>query len=136
TVVERPARIAETELRLQQLIDATRSALDHAPTIRANAVLRPDDRPVRRTTVARLLKDRRLRRLPGHRIADEHLTTGGAGHYTVLTPAEITGTAPVGSHRIDRAVLHTAYEHAYYTQPGDSDVTATPSIGPYDDGEG
>ncbi|WP_440554022.1 hypothetical protein ACSP97_22850 [Streptomyces sp. SCPE 10] len=136
TVVERPARISETELRLQQLIDATRSALDHAPTIRANAVLRPDDQPARRTTVARLLKDRRLRRLPGHRIAAEHLLTGGAGHYTVLTPAEITGSAPVGSHRIDRAVLHTTYEHAYFTEPGDIVVTATPSFGAYVDDEG
>ncbi|MFI9116475.1 hypothetical protein [Streptomyces venezuelae] len=136
TVVERPARIAETELRLQQLIDATRSALDHTPTIRSNAVLRPDDRPVRRTTVARLLKNRRLRRLPGHRIAGEHLLTGGAGHYTVLTPAEITGSAPVDSHRIDRAVLLNAYEHAYFTEPGDIVVTATPSFGAYVDDEG
>ncbi|MDX3607930.1 hypothetical protein PV702_16085 [Streptomyces sp. FL06-04B] len=136
TVVERPARISETELRLQQLIDATRSALDHAPTIRANAVLRPDDQPARRTTVARLLKDRRLRRLPGHRIAAEHLLTGGAGHYTVLTSAEITGSAPVDSHRIDRAVLLNTYEHAYFTEPGDIVVTATPSFGAYVDDEG
>ncbi|NEC16585.1 hypothetical protein G3I34_30810 [Streptomyces sp. SID8014] len=136
TVVERPARISETELRLQQLIDATRSALDHAPTIRANAVLRPDDQPARRTTVARLLKDRRLRRLPGHRIAAEHLLTGGAGHYTVLTPAEITRSAPIDSHRIDRAVLLNTYEHAYFTEPGDIVVTATPSFGAYVDDEG
>ncbi|WP_405991130.1 hypothetical protein [Streptomyces sp. NBC_00986] len=136
TVVERPARISETELRLQQLTDATRSALDHAPTIRANAVLRPDDQPTRRTTVARLLKDRRLRRLPGHRIAAEHLLTEGAGHYTVLTAAEITGSAPVDSHRIDRAVLLNTYEHAYFTEPGDIVVTATPSFGAYVDDEG
>ncbi|MBC9717990.1 hypothetical protein H9Y04_36205 [Streptomyces sp. TRM66268-LWL] len=134
-VIERPARISDLELRLQQLVDATLSELSAAEAIRTHAVLRSDDRPARRTTVVRLIKERRLRRLPGHRIAAEHLSVPG-GHYTVLTPEEIVGSAPVGGRRMDRAVVHTMYEHAEFTEPGDVVVTATPSFGAYVDDEG
>ncbi|WP_369392728.1 hypothetical protein AB5J72_37985 [Streptomyces sp. CG1] len=134
-VIERPARISDLELQLQQLVDTTLSELTDSEAIRTRAVLRPDNRPARRTTVARLVKERRLRRLPGHRIAAEHLSMPG-GHYTVLTPEEIIGSAPVGGRRIDRAVLHTTYEHAEFTERGDVVVTATPSFGAYVDAEG
>ncbi len=131
-VNERPARISELELTVEQLREQGRG--DHSDPIRTNAVLRPEEQPVRRTTVAHLLKERRLRRLPGHRLAPEHITAHG--HYSVLTPAEVIGVAPVGGRRIDRAVLLTAYEHAEFTEPGDIVVTTNPTFGAYVDEEG
>ncbi|MGW4632395.1 hypothetical protein [Nocardia sp. NPDC004415] len=131
-VEERPAQISELELTIEQLREQDRA--DQSNPIRTRAMLRPENHPVRGTTVARLLKERRLRRLPGHRIAAEHITTDG--HYPVLTSAEVTGAAPVGGRRIDRSVLLTVYQHAEFTEPGDIVVTANPSFGAHVDEEG
>ncbi|MET7522632.1 hypothetical protein [Streptomyces sp900116325] len=126
-VVERPARISDLEQRLADLQQQTRLHADLRAAMRIQAVLRPEDQAVRRTTVRRLLEERRLRRRPGHRIAPEHLTADG--HYAVLGPDEILGTARLGSRRIDRGLLLTAYEHAQFTEPGDVVVTTSPRFG-------
>ncbi|MEV8389806.1 MULTISPECIES: hypothetical protein [unclassified Streptomyces] len=133
-VIERPARISDLEQHLTELQERDRGRRDLRAALNAQAVLRPEDQPVRRTTVWRLLKGRRLRRRPGHRIAAEHLSA--EGHYPVLTPDEILGTARLGSRRIDRGLLLTAYEHAQFTEPGDIVVTANPRFGVYVDEEG
>lgn len=133
-VVERPVRISELELRLVELSEQARREYDLRAALRTHAVLRPAEAKVRRTTVARLVKERRVRRLPGHRIAPEHLTADG--HYSVLTPAEVVGSAPVGSRRMDRGVRFTVYERAEFTEPGDIVVTAQPEFGAYVDAEG
>lgn len=129
-VVERPVRISELEIRLEELL-AQRNLSD-GPALRTYAALRPEGRPVQRTTIGRMLKERRLRLLPGHRIAPEHLISGG--DHPVLTPAEITGDAPVGGRTIDRLVFASAYEHAKFTRPGD--IVVTPDFGVYVDAEG
>ncbi|MER5480849.1 hypothetical protein ABT026_28310 [Streptomyces sp. NPDC002734] len=131
TVAERPAVIADLERRLTELHERAQA---RAPHPAAQAVMRPESDPVRRTTVMQLLHARRLRRRPGHRFAAEHLTE--RGHYTVLTPEEVLGTARVGGRRLDRGVLLTAYEHAQFTEPGDLVVTAHPRFGVYVDMEG
>ncbi|THV22098.1 N-6 DNA methylase [Glycomyces paridis] len=131
-VAERPARISELEVRLESLAEQARS--QNEPGLRTHAALRPEGRPVRRTTVGHLLKTHRLRRLPGHRIAPEHVT--GKGRYPVLGPDEVTGALPIGSRRIDREILFTAYEHAIFTEPGDIVVTANPRFGAIVDEEG
>ncbi|MFE9658660.1 N-6 DNA methylase [Streptomyces sp. NPDC005955] len=133
-VIDRPALISELEVRLSRLTDAAHRQHDQRQELRTHAALRPADRPIRRITVTRLIKERRLRKLPGHRIDTEHLRP--EGRYDVLTPAEITGTAPVGTHRIDRAVLMKTYEHAQFTEPGDVVITVTPRFGVYVDEEG
>lgn len=134
SVIERPARISELEQRLTELHEQARHRTDLRAALGAQAVLRPEDQPVRRTTVRRLLAERRLRRRPGHRIAAEHLTA--EGHYPVLTPDEILDATRRGSRRIDRGVLLTAYEHAQFTEPGDIVVTTNPRFGVYVDEEG
>ncbi|MFG3304680.1 hypothetical protein [Streptomyces wuyuanensis] len=127
-VIERPARISELEQHLTELQEQTRrQQTDLRAALRIQAVLRPEDQPVRRTTVRRLLEQRRLRKRPGHRIAPEHLSA--EGHYPVLGPDEILGTMRHGSRRIDRGLLLTAYEHAQFTEPGDVVVTASPRFG-------
>ncbi|GAA0664623.1 hypothetical protein GCM10009535_50430 [Streptomyces thermocarboxydovorans] len=131
TVVERPEVISELERRLIELQERSHTAELRLP---AQAELRPENQPVRRTTVACLLRTRRLRRRPGHRFAPEHLTPDG--HYTVLTPEEILGTARIGGRRIDRGVFLTTYGHAQFTEPGDLVVTAHPHFGVYVDTEG
>ncbi|MER5691155.1 hypothetical protein ACWDBO_05905 [Streptomyces mirabilis] len=134
-VMERPARISDLEQRLTELQEqARRQQADLRAALRIQAVLRPEDQPVRRTTVRRLIEERRLRRRPGHRIAPEHLNA--EGHYPVLAPDEILGTARLGSRRIDRGLLLTAYEHAQFTEPGDIVVTANPRFGVHVDEEG
>ncbi|MFE0546552.1 hypothetical protein [Streptomyces sp. NPDC058891] len=133
-VIERPARISDLEQRLTELYEQARQRADLRETLGARAVLRPEDQPVRRTTVRRLLAERRLRRRPGHRIAEEHLSA--EGHYTVLTPDEVLGTARPGSRRIDRGVFLTGYEHAQFTEPGDIVVTTSPRFGAYVDEAG
>ncbi|MGW7258694.1 hypothetical protein [Streptomyces sp. NPDC054834] len=133
-VIERPARISDLERRLTELYEQARQRADLRATLGARAVLRSEDQPVRRTTVRRLLAERRLRRRPGHRIAEEHLSA--EGHYTVLTPDEILGTARPGSRRIDRGVFLTGYEHAQFTEPGDIVVTTSPRFGAYVDEAG
>lgn len=131
TVVERPAVISDLERRLIDLQERSRTGELRLP---AQAELRPENQPVRRTSVGRLLRTRRLRRRPGHRFAPEHLTPDG--HYTVLTPEEILGTARIGGRRIDRGIFLTAYGHAQFTEPGDLVVTAHPHFGVYVDTEG
>ncbi|MFJ9802848.1 DNA methyltransferase family protein [Streptomyces wuyuanensis] len=127
-VIERPARISELEQRLTELQEqARRQQTDLRAATRIQAVLRSEDHPVRRTTVRRLLEQRRLRKRSGHRIAPEHLSA--EGHYPVLGPDEILGTVRHGSRRIDRGLLLTAYEHAQFTEPGDVVVTASPRFG-------
>ncbi|WP_409470691.1 hypothetical protein [Streptomyces sp. HC307] len=133
-VMERPALIGDLEQRLADLGERAHAQADLRSALRVQAVLRPEDKPVRRTTVRRLLKERRLRRLPGHRIAGEHLSA--EGHYRVITPEEILGDVRAGSRRIDRGVLLTAYGHARFTEPGDVVITANPRFGVYVDEEG
>ncbi|WP_307827369.1 hypothetical protein [Planomonospora sp. ID82291] len=133
-VVERPVRISQLEIHLGELVERARVALDGRAELRTHAALRPEDRSVRRTTVGRMLQERRLRRLPGHRIAPEHL--GSDGDYTVLTTAEVVGAEPAGRHRIDRLVFIAEYEHAGFTRPGDVVVTTSPEFGAYVDEEG
>lgn len=132
-VTELPARISELEVRLETLTEQARHDGGNS-SLRTHATLRPEDKPVRRTTVGHLIKSRRLRKLPGHRIAAEHIT--GKGHYPVLGPDEITGAARIGSRRIDREILFTAYEHAVFTEPGDIVVTANPRFDAVVDEEG
>ncbi|MDX2591798.1 hypothetical protein PV343_05840 [Streptomyces sp. WI03-4A] len=131
TVVERPAVIADLQGHLSDLQERART---RELRLDAQAELRSEDQPVRRTTVDRLLRTRRLRRRPGHRFDPEHLTSDG--HYTVLTPEEILGTARIGGRRIDRGLLLTAYEHAQFTEPGDLVVTTHPRFGVHVDTEG
>lgn len=131
TVVERPALIADLERRLRELQERVRT---DELRLHAQAELRPEDQPIRRTSVARLLRTRRLRRRPGHRFAPEHLAP--EGHYTVLTPEEILGTARIGGRRIDRGIFLTVYGHAQFTEPGDLVVTAHPYFGVHVDTEG
>ncbi|MGW3246556.1 hypothetical protein [Streptomyces sp. NPDC001070] len=133
-VIERPARISDLEQRLTELHEQAQQYAGLRATLRAQAVLRPEDQPVRRTTVRRLLAERRLRRRPGHRIAAEHLTA--EGHYPVLTPDAILDATRRGSRRIDRGVLFTAYEHAQFTEPGDIVITVNPRFGVYVDEKG
>jgi Type I restriction-modification system methyltransferase subunit len=133
-VRERPVLISELEVRLGELIERTRRDHIDRPALRTRAALRPEDRPVRRTTVGRMLQERRLRRLPGHRIAPEHLTPDG--DHPVLTPEEVIGAAPVGGRRIDRLVFAAEYEYGKLTQPGDVVVTAAPEFGAYVDEDG
>ncbi len=134
SVKERPVLISDLEQRLAELNEQTLQQADLRAVLHTQVVLRPDDLPVRRTTVRRLLAEHRLRRRSGHRIAEEHLTADG--HYTVLTPDEVLGTARLGSHRIDRGVFLTGYEHAQFTEPGDVVVTTSPRFGAYVDSAG
>ena len=138
TVTERPERISQLEIRLSELIEQGRQelyGLDGRAELRTHAVLRSEDRPVRRTTVGRMLQDRRLRRLPGHRIRDEHLISDGG--YVVLGSSEVLGAAPVGDRRrIDPLLFTAAYDHANLTRPGDVIVTMNPEFGVYVDEEG
>ncbi|MFF1509290.1 hypothetical protein [Streptomyces sp. NPDC058326] len=131
-VVERPARVADVERHLAALDERATRLADGS--VRTGAVLRPEDQQLRRTTVRRLLKDRRLRRRPGHRVAPEHLSSDG--HYTVIGPEEILGAARFGSRRIDRGLVLTAYEQVQFTEPGDLVVTTSPRFGVHVDTEG
>ncbi|MEU6411302.1 hypothetical protein [Microbispora sp. NPDC046933] len=133
-VMERPERVSQLEIRLSELAEQLRRDLDGESGLRTHAVLRSEDRPVRRTTVGRMLRERRLRRLPGHRIKAEHLISEGG--YAVLSSAEVLGAAPAGGRRIDPLLFTAAYEHANLTRPGDVIVTTSPEFGAYVDEEG
>ncbi|WP_234343283.1 hypothetical protein [Streptomyces sp. WM6372] len=134
TVAERPARIGDAERRIAELDERALARAGGNGALTARAVLRPEHQPVCRTTVGRLLDNQRLRRRPGHRLAPEHLTA--EGHYAVIGPDEILGTARLGSRRIDRGLLFTVYEHTQFTEPGDVVVTASPRFGAHVDAEG
>lgn len=133
-VLERPARIADLERHFAELDQRAVRRAEADGRLTTGAVLRPEDQRIRRTTVGDLLKGRRLRRRPGHRIAPEHLTADG--HYTVIGPEEILGTARFGGRRIDWGLLLTAYEHIQFTEPGDLVVTTSPHFGVHVDAEG
>lgn len=133
-VIERPERISRLEIRLRDLAGQARQDLEERPELRAHAVLRSADQSVRWTTIRRMLEERRLCRLPGHRIEADHVTP--EGDYPVLTPEEVLGTAPAGGRRIDRLVLLREYGHAGFTRPGDVIVTMSPEFGAYVDEEG
>ncbi|GAA3550358.1 N-6 DNA methylase [Nonomuraea rosea] len=130
-VTERPALISELEIHFSQLLER---AVHETGTVHTHAVLRPEEQTVRRTTVGRMLQERRLRRLPGHRIDAAHITA--EGEHIILTPAEVLGAASPGLRRIDRFMFASTYEHAALTQPGDVVVTASPDLGAYVDKDG
>jgi hypothetical protein len=134
TVIERPVRIGELEIRLESLAEDARRALD-GPPVRTQVAFRPGSDPMRRTSVRHLVKERRVRKRPGHRIAAEHLT--GDGHYAVIGSEEVTGTSPIGSRRIAREIVFSEeFEHVELTEPGDIIVTANPRFGVHVDVEG
>ncbi|GAA1339277.1 hypothetical protein [Saccharothrix algeriensis] len=132
-VAERPALIAEAEARLERAAADTRTYEDeHGPY--RGGVLRRVGRLPRRTTLGKLIAERRVARLPGHRFDDRHLTSNG--HHAVLGPEEITGARPVGTRRIDRLVLAGAYGQVALTEPGDVAYTLAPRLGLYVDHDG
>ncbi|MET9606632.1 hypothetical protein ABZZ17_16385 [Streptomyces sp. NPDC006512] len=133
--LDRPVSIADLELRLKDLGERALRESKTRGELRVHASLRPESSTLPpTTTIARLRKERRLRTFPGHRITTESLL--GAGDHNVLTPAEVLGTKPIGTHRIDRALLMTAYGHATFTEPGDLVVTTQPEFGAYIDVDG
>ncbi|WP_198668280.1 hypothetical protein [Streptomyces triticisoli] len=132
-VIERPALIAEAEARLERATADARAYEDEQGPYRGG-VLRRVDRLPRRTTLGGLIADRRVTRLPGHRVDDRHLTADG--HHAVLGPEEITGERPVGARRIDRLVLAAEYNRVALTEPGDVVYTLTPRLGLYVDHDG
>ncbi|QYC44444.1 hypothetical protein Nocox_34390 [Nonomuraea coxensis DSM 45129] len=126
-VRERPARIAELEIEFAKLMRQEPAAL------RIRAIERQADQTVR-TSVARMLKERRIRKVPGHRVKDEHLSTDG--DLVVITPEEVLGRAPLGGHRIGLLAFTQAFEHGALTRPGDIVITANPELGALVDTEG
>lgn len=132
-VTERPALIAEAEARLERATADTLAYEDERGPYRG-AVMRRVGRLPRRTTLGKLITARRVTRLPGHRIDEQHLTRDG--HHTVLGPEEITGEQAVGGRRIDRLLLATVYERAALTEPGDVVYTLAPRLGVYVDHDG
>ncbi|MGW3413900.1 hypothetical protein [Streptomyces sp. NPDC000888] len=132
-VTERPALIAEAEARLARATTDARSyEEEHGPY--RGGVLRRVGRLPRRTTLGELISERRVTRLPGHRLDQRDVTKDG--HHAVLGPEEITGDTVVGARSIDRLVLATAYERVALTEPGDVVCTLAPRLGLYVDHEG
>ncbi|MER6111119.1 DNA methyltransferase family protein [Streptomyces hirsutus] len=131
---DRVLRMADLELRLKELGERAHRESGAGGELTAHASLRTESSTPPSTTIARLRKERRLRMLPGHRIAAEYLLD--RGDHNVLTPAEVLGRKPVGTHRIDRALLMTAYRHVAFTEPGDLVITAQPEFGAYIDADG
>ncbi|MFJ1582568.1 hypothetical protein ACIOC1_04555 [Streptomyces sp. NPDC088197] len=132
-VTERPALIGEAEARLGRATADARAYADERGPYRG-IVLRRVGRLPGRTTLGILIADRRVTRLPGHRVDEKDLTQDG--HHTVLGPEEITGARPVGARRIDRLLLATSYERAALTEPGDIVYTLAPRLGVYVDHAG
>ncbi|MEV4399981.1 N-6 DNA methylase [Nonomuraea sp. NPDC049607] len=126
-VRERPARIAELEIEFAKLMHQEPAEL------RIRAIERQGDQAVR-TSVARMLKERRVRKIPGHRVKDEHLSTDG--DLIVITPEEVLGRAPLGAHRTNLLAFTQAFEHGALTRPGDIVITANPELGALVDSEG
>ncbi|WP_406168184.1 hypothetical protein [Streptomyces sp. NBC_00996] len=132
-VTERPALIAEAEARLERATTDARTYGDqHGPY--RGGVLRRVGRLPRRTTLGKLISERRVTRLPGHRVDERHITEDG--HHVVLGPEEITGSRAVETRRIDRLLLATAYERVALTEPGDVVYTLAPHLGLYVDHDG
>ncbi|WP_051722631.1 hypothetical protein [Streptomyces albus] len=133
TVTERPALIAEAEARLERATEDIRTYEDeHGPY--RGGVLRRVGRLPRRTTLGKLITERRVTRLPGHRLDEEDITRDG--HHAVLGPEEITGSRAAGTRRIDRLLLAAAYERVALTEPGDVLYTVAPRLGLYVDHDG
>lgn len=133
-VLERPARVSELEVALESKQEELLRAHGLSTSLRTYAQARPEDQAVARTTVRHLETARRLRRLPGHRIAAEHLTRDG--HYRVIGPEELTGERRLGSRGIERDLLFKAYGHAELTEPGDIVFTERPRFACLVDDEG
>lgn len=132
-VTERPALIAEAEARLERATaDARTYEEEHGPY--RGGVLRRVGRPPQRTSLGKLIAGRRVTRLPGHRVDERHIAE--EGHHVVLGPEEITGSRAVGTRRIDRLVLATAYDRVTLTEPGDVVYTLAPRLGLYVDHDG
>ncbi|WP_344264153.1 hypothetical protein [Streptomyces sodiiphilus] len=130
TVLERPALIAEAEARLERAeADARAYEEEHGPY--RGGVLRRVARLPRRITLGGLIADRRVTRVSGHRVSDQHFSADG--HHVVLGPEEITGERPVGARRIDRLVLAAEYDRVALTEPGDIVHTLAPRLGLYVD---
>lgn len=90
-----------------------------ARTKRANAPAAPA-----RTTIGQLLKSRSLAYLPGTRVDDADIESGGSlrsggSGARVLGTAELHGRTAPGERRIDRLLLAARYPHAQLTEPGD-----------------
>ncbi|WP_432185774.1 hypothetical protein [Streptomyces sp. Tue6028] len=132
-VTERPALIAEAEARLERATaDARTYEEEHGPY--RGGVLRRVGRLPQRTSLGKLIAGRRVTRLPGHRVDERHIAE--EGHHVVLGPEEITGRRAVGTRRIDRLVLATAYDRLALTEPGDVVYTLAPRLGLYVDHDG
>ncbi|MEV5498685.1 hypothetical protein AB0M50_25125 [Nonomuraea fuscirosea] len=127
TVRERPARISELEIEFAKLMHQEPAEL------RVRAIERQSDQAAR-TSVARMLKERRIRKIPGHRVKDEHLSSDG--DLVVITPEEVLGRVPLGEHRIDLLAFTQSFERGALTRPGDIVITANPELGALVDSEG
>lgn len=130
---ERPALIAEAEARLRTAADTSRALDATAGPYRGNVQRRMGHRPAR-ITLRQLIRARRVRKLPGHRIDAADLSADG--HHPVLSAEELTGALPVGSRRIDRLLLAARYDRAALTQPGDIVYTLIPRLALHVDHDG
>ncbi|WUI01574.1 hypothetical protein OHR68_07065 [Spirillospora sp. NBC_00431] len=124
-VTERPALISQAEVRLEQAAERAREHLETHGQLETGAIARTQRQPPL-ITVGDLIADRSIRKVKGHRIDHEHIQRDG--HHTVLGPAEITGSAPVGARRIDRLLFAATYENATLTRRGDIVYTTTPNF--------
>ncbi|WP_328390868.1 hypothetical protein [Nocardia sp. NBC_00416] len=125
-VRERPALIADAEIRLEQATVQARTHEESHGRYRGHVVHRATPRPDP-TTLGKLIAQGRVTKVKGHRIAAEH--TGPDGHHYVIGPDEITGRTPLGARRLDRITLVTHYEHVTLTEPGDIVYTTAPELG-------
>jgi hypothetical protein len=118
---DRPALIGEVERRLA---DAEREAFWYAETAgpMSSGAIQLDGRRPPELSLGVLLKARRLRALPGHRLAPDHIRSHG--HHRVLGSAEVTGQPT--ARWIDRFTLAAEYPHTALTEPGDLVVTPVP----------
>src|SRR5262249_18273516 len=79
-----------------------------------------------RTTLGRLIDEKRVLLLSGSRIAAQDIAA--EGHHAVLGGPELSGEGRIGARRIDRVGLATKYEPARFTEPGDLVVTPAPRL--------
>ncbi|WP_433700808.1 hypothetical protein [Nocardiopsis sp. CA-288880] len=126
TVHDRPALIAEAEVRLSEAEGRAHArAGEHGP-LRGALERRVGPAP-ERVTVSTLVQQGRVAPVKGHRIAPEHIDPGG--QVDVLGPDEVLGRAPRGGRRVDRLVLAAEYPHVLLTEPGDVVYTSSPEFG-------
>ncbi|MBI1758927.1 MAG: hypothetical protein HYR62_06845 [Actinobacteria bacterium] len=124
------ARVAELEAELNQLAS---TGGDQAP-LRSGLATRDDPTGRVSQSVGTLITNGRLIVRKGNRIDPAHLAPDG--QHPLLGAPELTGGVPVGSRRIDRAVLATTYPRVEFTEPGDVVVTLTPRLGVHLDRDG